>query len=135
MLGLLFSIPTALATHPPGFGSAPYGVAIMLGGLVTGLLTALIMDTLVPYDAAPPGRRAPQLHRSSEPERPAARESRADTMRQRLAEEKACLDDLDAERRRRRDSGFGKATEEKVIWRELLDLELQEIDEKNRSHL
>lgn len=56
----------------------------------------------------------------------------ASTTWQRLAEEKACLEHLDAERAYRGDSGFGKATEDRIVWRELLDLELQDIDEQVR---
>jgi len=51
-------------------------------------------------------------------------------IRQRLAEAKACLEDLDAERQRRGDSGFGKTTEGRIVWSELLELELQDIDEQ-----
>jgi hypothetical protein len=53
----------------------------------------------------------------------------------RLAEEKTCLDHLDAERAYRRDSGFGKTTEDRILWSELLDLELQDIDEQARRRL
>ncbi len=56
----------------------------------------------------------------------------ASTTWQRLAEEKARLEHLDAERASRSDSGFGKATEDRIVWRELLDLELQDIDEQVR---
>jgi hypothetical protein len=55
---------------------------------------------------------------------------RASTTRQRLAEEKTCLEHLDAERAYRGDSGFGKTTEDRIVWSELLDLELQDIDEQ-----
>jgi hypothetical protein len=54
----------------------------------------------------------------------------AKTIWQRLAEEKACLEHLDAERAGRGDSGFGRSTEDKIVWGELLDLELQDIDEQ-----
>jgi hypothetical protein len=49
---------------------------------------------------------------------------------QRLAEEVACLERLDAERERRGDSCFGKNTESRIVWSELIELELQEIDEQ-----
>jgi hypothetical protein len=52
------------------------------------------------------------------------------TSRQRLAEEKACLEHLEVERRRRREVGFGRITEARIIWGELLELELQDIDEQ-----
>ena len=52
-----------------------------------------------------------------------------DEIRQRLAAEKAGLEQLDAERERRGDSRFGRAAEDRIVWNELLDLELQDIDE------
>jgi hypothetical protein len=41
-----------------------------------------------------------------------------------------CLELLGLERRLRQDPVFGKDLEESILWRELLELELQEIDEK-----
>jgi hypothetical protein len=58
--------------------------------------------------------------------------SHEDTTWQRLAEEKACLEQLDAERAQRGDSSYGKATEDRIVWSELIDLELQDIDEQVR---
>ena len=52
--------------------------------------------------------------------------------RQRLAEAAACLERLDGERERLRDSHYGKTTENRIIWGELVELELQEIDEQMR---
>ena len=52
------------------------------------------------------------------------------TVGQRLTEGKASLDGLDLERARRGDSTFGRALENKTIWRELLELELQDVDEQ-----
>jgi len=48
----------------------------------------------------------------------------------RLAEEFAMLQELEFEREDRGDPWYGKATEERIIWRELFDLELQEVDEQ-----
>jgi hypothetical protein len=48
----------------------------------------------------------------------------------RLVEACSCLALLALERADRQDPGFGKSLEERIIWRELLELELQEIDEK-----
>jgi len=53
-------------------------------------------------------------------------------IRQRLAEAVACLERLDGERERLRDSRYGKTTENRIIWGELVELELQEIDEQMR---
>ena len=47
----------------------------------------------------------------------------------RLAEAFSYLERLTLERAYRQDPAFGKFLEERIIWRELLDLELQEIDE------
>lgn len=55
---------------------------------------------------------------------------RTRTTRQRLAEAVARLERLDAERERRRDSRLGKTTENRIVWSELIELELQEIDEQ-----
>ena len=56
----------------------------------------------------------------------------ASAIRHRLAADKASLDYLDAERERRSEPGFGKTIEERVIWGELLELELQDLDEQLR---
>lgn len=50
--------------------------------------------------------------------------------RARLAGEKAYLDHLDEERARQGNSGFGMTAEERIVWGELLELELQDIDEQ-----
>ena len=54
----------------------------------------------------------------------------APSIRRRLTEGKSCLERLDAERQHRGDSRFGKATEDRIVWGELIELELQEIDEQ-----
>jgi hypothetical protein len=55
---------------------------------------------------------------------------RVQTARLRLAEAVARLERLDAERDRRGDSRFGRTAENRIIWGELIELELQEIDEQ-----
>lgn len=50
----------------------------------------------------------------------------------RLKEGKNSLDRLDAERRSRGNNLLGKSLEERIVWGELIDLELQEIDEEVR---
>jgi len=52
------------------------------------------------------------------------------TIRERLAEAKASLDYLDVERERRCDPDFGKQIEAQIVWRELLELELQDAEER-----
>lgn len=48
----------------------------------------------------------------------------------RLTEAKACLEYLETERDRRADPEFGRQLEQKVISRELLELELQDAEER-----
>jgi hypothetical protein len=50
--------------------------------------------------------------------------------RRRLAEEKARLDMLQAERDRLGDPAYAQSTEDEIIWNELVELELQDIDEQ-----
>jgi hypothetical protein len=52
------------------------------------------------------------------------------TTRQRLTEAVAHLERVEAERERRGNSRFGKTTEDRIVWGELIELELQEIDEQ-----
>jgi hypothetical protein len=56
----------------------------------------------------------------------------AKTICHRLAAAKAYLDHVEAERQRRGDPRWGKATEDSIVWSELLDLELQDVDEQMR---
>jgi hypothetical protein len=53
-----------------------------------------------------------------------------DAAKQRLSEAVARLEHLDAERKRRADAAFGKATESRIVWSELIDLEMQELDQQ-----
>jgi hypothetical protein len=54
----------------------------------------------------------------------------ASAIRHRLKEGEALLERLDAERESRGNPSFGKACEERVVWGELLELELQDVDEQ-----
>jgi len=86
VLGLLFSIPTALGAHAFGLRYAPYGVAMIVTGLVTGLLVAFLTDTLVPFNRKSARQPSEVLPPSSRPESPHALERKMDPIRQRLAE-------------------------------------------------
>ncbi|HZT32277.1 MAG TPA: hypothetical protein VFA33_20485 [Bryobacteraceae bacterium] len=55
---------------------------------------------------------------------------RVPTIYERLAEGRARLQRLDLERSLSGDPLFGKAIEQRIVWRELLDLELQDFDEQ-----
>ena len=52
------------------------------------------------------------------------------TVRKRLADAKGTLDYLETERARRADPNFGVLFERQIIWRELLELELEEAEER-----
>ena len=51
-------------------------------------------------------------------------------LHERLAKAAAYLERLDVERFARGNPNLGKSIEERIIWRELLDLELQKFDEQ-----
>jgi hypothetical protein len=123
-LGTAFGISLALGTRALGLRWVPYCLAVMVAALVAGLLNALVLDALFPRT------RKATYGRTSLPEGTERIEHPASTIRQRLAEGKACLEWLDAEQERRGDSGFEKATENRIVWRELLDLELQDVDDQ-----
>ena len=59
--------------------------------------------------------------------------SRATVTKDRLSEAKESLDYLEAERARRADPEFGKLIEQQIIWREILELELQDAEERITS--
>ncbi len=109
ILGLLLGIPPAYAGHAMGFSMAPFGIAVLLAGLVVGILLTILIATFL-FENPVIRIRAVRLP-------PAVSASKS-----RLAREKAILDRLD--------SRFEKVAEQKIIWSELLDLELQDIDEQ-----
>ena len=59
------------------------------------------------------------------------RDARTFSLQERLAEAAARLERLHQERASAGDQILGMATEKRIIWRELLDLELQDFDEQN----
>ena len=60
---------------------------------------------------------------------------RGSLLQERLAKAVAYLERLDVERFSHGDPNLGRSIEERIIWRELLDLELQEFDEQIRTPL
>jgi hypothetical protein len=63
-------------------------------------------------------------------EAPARLQAAGSSTQKRLFKAFFCLERLELDRAYRQDPVFCKFLEERIIWRELLDLELQEIDEK-----
>ena len=128
--GLLFSLPAALCGLIIGGRPAAYGVAALTAGVVVGLLIACISDAIFPLGRASIEHRSPSRESAGRPPIARSDKSRASAIRVRLAEEKACLERLDSERRRLGNTRVGKAAEDRIVWGELLELELQDIDEQ-----
>ena len=103
LVGLFFGVPPAWGAHTMGLPWMPYGIAVITIGLVVGMLMAFTVESLFPRTRTPI-------------ELPPAPELASDRIRRRLVEGKAALDRLDAQ-------------SERIVWGELLDLELQDIDE------
>jgi len=56
--------------------------------------------------------------------------ARISSLHERLVKAAACLERLDWERSSSGDPILGKVIEKRIVWRELLDLELQDFDEQ-----
>ena len=59
--------------------------------------------------------------------------TRTSVLQERLSKAAAYLEHLDEERAERGDSTLGKPIEKRIIWRELLELELQDAEERITS--
>jgi hypothetical protein len=114
VIGLFFGVPPAWGAHTMGLPWIPYGIGVITVCLVVGLLIAYTIESLFPRTRTTTEQPSPE----------------GSPIRRRLAEQKARLDSLAAQRERRGDSGFGMSTEERIVWAELLELELQDIDEQ-----
>lgn len=130
VLGLAFSLPSAFGARALGFSWVPCGIALITGNVVVGFLIALIADALGARIRTSTNPRSPVPARLSDGGNATSERCFGCTISRRLAEEKARLEKLDAEREYRGDAGFGKTTEERIVWGELLELELQDIDEQ-----
>lgn len=131
VLGLFFGVPPAWAATGMGLPWMPYGTAVIIVGLMAGLLIAFTVEALFPRPGEEEAPSAlPQLRIDALA--PKSTKNPAAAIRQRLAEEKANLDRLDDQRQRLMGSGYGKAVEERIVWNELLELELQDVDDQIR---
>lgn len=132
IFGLFFGVPPAYAMHAMGFSIVPFSAGVLLVGLLAGCLLAFLTVTyLFSLPTVSVRERTGAAQPVRPPERPrAARKCSPSPLASRLAQEKASLDQLDLQRDSRHDTGFEKMTEQKIIWNELLDLELQDIDEQ-----
>ena len=85
--------------------------------LVVGLLVALFLERIL----------------SRARRRTIATESGGDgsgAIRGRLADGNACLERIARERDRKGDRNLDRAAEDRIVWRELIELELQDLDEE-----
>jgi hypothetical protein len=129
-LGLAFGIASAFGCLALGWRWLPYGIAAITASVLAGLLIALIADVVFPVIRPAEGPRIPATKYRGSADRSRAEARPRSKLGQRLAKEKVLLEDLDRERAHRRNSAFGKAAEERIVWGELLDLEIQDIDER-----
>lgn len=128
VFGLFFGLPPAYAGHAMGLSFMPFGAGAILMGLFVGILLAFLCVTFLTSFSVPHIQVivSPNIHAP----RPVLRKRVMTALACRLAEEKARLDCLDEQRESRNDRGFEKLTEQRIVWGELLDLELQDIDEQ-----
>lgn len=120
LFGLLFALPPALAVRSAGLHWFPFGIAALLPGMCASTMLAWLVVKFV-FDAELPVFGHSPLRR---------RLIAASPVRDRLAEAADRLERLENERIRRRDFRYDKRVEERIIWNELLDLELQDVDEQ-----
>jgi hypothetical protein len=130
VFGLLFGLPPAFAVYAAG-APFPWSAAALVIGLLAGYLLAFLLLSFVyrpnvtMVTVSRSDRPAPRVVQS-----PRNAKSPATVTKLRMAEEKARLDRMEAERKARHDRSFEKVTEQRIIWSELLELELEALDER-----
>ena len=116
-LGALFSLPSAIGLFAGNSRLAPLAVALCAAGMAAGIIIALLTDLICPQASKRSGDRETELRRT------------AVGIQRRLAEGKARLEDIDSARLRLHEPALRRMEEAHIIWNELLELELQDIDE------
>lgn len=101
------------------------GESHLLGRILRRIANAFSRRNLASADQAPQKRQVP-CSRTEAPSGLCSYNAICD----RLAEGAARLTRLDEERDRRGDTRFGKTAEDRIVWSELIDLEMQEVDEQ-----
>ena len=131
VMGLACSLPSAAGALALGLRPMPYLVIPLAGGLSTGVLIAWLSDLMFANRgaAAPQQPVFPDL---TVPVYPRPEFLPQGPVHQRLEDGKQRLEEIEAKRQNRRDSESDRADEERIVWGELLDLELQDIDEQIR---
>jgi hypothetical protein len=127
IFGLVCSLLSSCGAIALGLRWAPFSMIAVTEDMVVALLIAFLADAIFPCKLKPSDQPSPEVACM-----PGARttglEARSTMIKQRLAEEKSLLDHLDCEREYRGDSSFRKTAEDRIVWGELLDLELQDFD-------
>lgn len=127
IVGLFFGVPPALGAHSIGMAWIPYCIGVLIIGLVVGLLMGF-MVTEIHLSANTSGPACFSMAKAKRHEDRGNADR--DASRKRLEQGTAWLERLAEERLRLSDSEIGKAAEQRIVWEELLDLELQDIDEQ-----
>jgi hypothetical protein len=135
LFGLFFGLPPALGARAMGGPWLPYGLGVILCGLFVGfLLASLVVRFLVagprPRASAASSQGSPSHKPFHLPHNGNPVDHPLSPIGQRLAGANFLLENLDSERARLHDSRVGSAAEQNIVWRELLELELQDIDEQ-----
>jgi len=129
-LGALFSVPSTVALSVKDPLRVPLALAICAGSMAAGVLIALLTDCICPRTPAP----SVDLDSAAEPPRAfedsGVRPRPANANARRLADAKNRLERLDAERELRHNPAYCQTAEDRIVWRELLELELQDIDDR-----
>ena len=129
VFALAFSLLSGCGALALGLGWVPLSIAALTEDMVVALLIAFLADAIFPCKLEPSDQPSPEPACMPEA-RTTGLEERSTMIKQRLAEEKSLLDQLDSEREYRGDSSFRKTAEDRIVWGELLDLELQDFDEQ-----
>lgn len=128
VLGLAFSIPSSWGAIALAPKCVAYSIGAIAEGLAVALLIAFLADAIFPHKLESSDHHWVGLARLRKTGTTIA-EERCSVARRRLAEEKALLDQLDREREYQ-GSDYRKTMEDRLVWGELLDLELQDFDEQ-----
>lgn len=131
LFGLFFGLPPALSARAMGLQWMPYGAALILSGLIVGLslaylVMAFLLDAPYPHFPVSAGIVTPVMQPRVLPGNAQPLRRISSVIGRRLADGNARLERLDADR----DSRFAETTAQRIVWSELLELELQDIDEQ-----
>ncbi len=129
-LGLAFGLASGFGGLALGMKWIPFALAAIVASVVSGFLVALIADAVYPVVCVPGNRKREERPQPAARWRPVPSTVLESDTSRRLARKKALLEGLEQERALRHQPSIGKVAEEHVIWGELLELELQDIDEQ-----